>query len=128
MAHFAHLDSDGVVVNVYTLDNSEIGNKPFPESEPLGQAFFQQLFPESVFKQTSYNGNFRCRYAGVGYTYSEQYDAFIAPKPLPSFVFNETSLSWVYPVQYPTDGKVYEWDEEIANWKLVGTPFTVIGE
>lgn len=67
-------------------------------------------------KRTSYNGNIRKNYAGVGYTYDAVLDAFIAPKPYPSWLLNTETCQWQSPISYPTDGKMYTWDEETQSW------------
>jgi len=70
MAHFAKLDANNVVTEVIVINNAVVEDLPFPESEPLGVAFCQSLYgADTVWKQTSYNGNFRVRYAGPGYTF-----------------------------------------------------------
>lgn len=85
MAHFAKLDENNVVLEVIVINNAVIENLPFPESEPIGVAFCQSLYgADTVWKQTSYNGNFRSTYAGVGYTYDIDTDAFVAPPPPPA--------------------------------------------
>ena len=114
MAHFAQLDDNNVVLQVIVVNNSdclENGN----ESEAVGVAFCQSLLAGN-WKQTSYNGNMRYNYAGIGYTYDEARDAFIAPKPYPSWVLNETTCQWGAPTPYPTDDKTYSWDEPTTSW------------
>lgn len=82
MAHFAQLDANNVVTQVIVVNNSVIEDLSFPESEPLGVAFCQSLFGiDTVWKQTSYNANFRGIYAGIGYTYDVATDTFVAPEP-----------------------------------------------
>jgi hypothetical protein len=71
------------------------------------------------WKQTSYNGNFRKRFAGIGFTYNYQLDAFISPKPYPSWILNEQTAAWDAPVPYPTDGKAYFWNEGTLSWQLM---------
>lgn len=117
MAHFAQLDITNTVVNVLVVHNDTIENKEFPESEHLGIQFLQGLFPNTVWKQTSYSGSFRKRYAGIGYNYIPKYDAFIPNKYFKSWLFDEATLDWVAPVPYPQDGEDYLWDEESLNWK-----------
>ena len=83
MAHFAQLDANNVVTEVIVINNAVVEDLPFPESEPLGVAFCQSLYgADTVWKQTSYNANFRGEYAGVGYTYNAELDAFVAPNPV----------------------------------------------
>jgi hypothetical protein len=117
MAHFAKLNNHDIVITVNVVNNSDINDLPFPESEPVGIAYLQNLYgPETVWKQTSYNGNFRARYGGIGSTYSAEYDAFIPPQPYPSWTFDVTTLNWVAPVPYPNDGGMYIWDENTLSW------------
>jgi len=120
MAHFAQLDVNNVVLQVIVVSNEEIGNLPFPESEPVGVAFCQSLFGnDTVWKQTSYNSSFRKRYVGVGYVYDFILDAFIPPKPYASWIFNEKKCDWEAPVPYPNDGKIYCWDESTLHWIFI---------
>lgn len=118
MAHFAELDNNDVVLRVIVVSNADTSTPDGTEVESIGVAFCQRLFGGN-WKQTSYNGNFRKRYAGIGYTYNSQLDAFIPPKPYPSWVLNEMTADWEAPVPYPTDGKVYFWDEGTLSWQLV---------
>ena len=118
MAHFAQLDNNDVVLRVIVVSNADTSTPDGNEVESIGIAFCQRLFGGN-WKQTSYNGNFRVRYAGIGYTYNSQLDAFIPPKPYPSWVLNNQTADWEAPVPYPTDGKVYFWDEGTGSWQLV---------
>ena len=79
MAHFAKVDN-GTVSNVIVIANENCDDLPFPESEPVGQAFIASLGLSGEWLQTSYNGNFRGTYAGIGFTYDEDSDSFVAPK------------------------------------------------
>jgi len=117
MAHFAQLNEESIVSQVIVVNNDTIENLPFPESEPVGIAFCQSLFgADTVWKQTSYNSSFRFHYAGIGFTYDNVLDAFIAPKPYPSWLLDTTTCDWKAPVPYPTDGKEYYWDEATLSW------------
>lgn len=117
MAHFAQLNEESIVSQVIVVNNATIENLPFPESEPVGIAFCQSLFgADTVWKQTSYNSSFRFHYAGIGFTYDNVLDAFIAPKPFPSWLLDTTTCDWKAPVPYPTDGKEYYWDEATLSW------------
>jgi hypothetical protein len=117
MAHFAKLDENNIVLTVDVVSNDVVNNLDFPESEPIGVEFLNTLFNESyIWKQTSYNGSFRVRYAGIGYYYLEEYDAFIEPKPFDSWVINNKTIDWEAPIPYPNDGKNYKWDESVVNW------------
>ena len=121
MAHFAQLDSNNVVVQVIVVGNADTADANGVEKEHIGAAFCERLLG-GVWKQTSYNGNMRKRYAGVGYTYNEALDAFVAPKPFPSWVLNNTTVDWEAPVARPNDGKMYRWDEETLSWvEIPGT-------
>jgi hypothetical protein len=113
MAHFAHIE-DGVVTTVIVVSDLDALD-PFPESEPLGQAFIASLGLDGMWKQTSYHGNFRGNYAGIGYTFDEQRDAFIPPKPYSSWTLNESTCLWEPPVPYPTEGE-HMWDEDSQTW------------
>jgi hypothetical protein len=115
MAHFAQLDDQNTVLQVIVVHNNELLDNGV-ESEAKGIAFCQSLFPGTNWVQTSYNGNIRKNYAGIGFTYDAQRDAFIPPKPYPSWVLNETTCQWEAPVPYPTDGKRYIWDDATQTW------------
>jgi hypothetical protein len=109
MSHFAKI-SNGVVVQVIVAE----------------QDFINSLADSADWVQTSYNtyggvhklggAPLRKNYAGVGYSYDTERDAFIPPKPLPSWVLDEESCLWVAPVAYPADGKTYAWDESSIAW------------
>lgn len=118
MAHFAELDSNNTVLRVIVVHNNELLDETGKESEAKGIAFCQSLFGGNWI-QTSYNSNFRKNYAGVDFTYDGQRDAFIAPKPFPSWVLDETTCKWKAPVSYPFDGKIYNWNEETLEWVLI---------
>lgn len=116
MAHFAQLNESNIVTQVIVVHNNELMQDGV-EQEAKGVAFCQSLFGASTqWKQTSYNGNMRKNYAGIGYTYDAGRDAFIPPQPYPSWALNETTCNWNAPVAYPTDGKTYRWDEPTASW------------
>lgn len=117
MAHFAKLDDNNRVTAVNVVNNEDIQNLEFPESEPVGIEFLNN-WAGTVFtwKQTSYNNNFRNNYAGIGYTYDAGRDAFIPPQPFASWVLNEDSCLWDAPVPYPEDGGTYKWDEDSLSW------------
>jgi hypothetical protein len=115
MAHFAQLDNQNTVLQVIVVHNNELLDNGV-ESEAKGIAFCQSLFPNTRWAQTSYNGNIRKNYAGVGFLYDPIRDAFIPPKPYPSWVLDEATCRWEAPVPYPTDGKRYIWDEATQTW------------
>ena len=120
MAHFAKLDEHNVVLDVNVVDNNVIDNLPFPESEPIGVQFLTEWSGGYTnWKQTSYNGNFRKNYAGIGYKYDSQRDAFIPPKPYNSWILNENTCLWEAPIAYPNDENLYSWDENSQSWILI---------
>lgn len=118
MAHYALLDRNNVVVQVIT-------GKDENESIYDWEVFYS-VETRLICKRTSYNTSggvhkasgmpFRKNYAGVGYTYDPQRDAFIPPKPYPSWLLNEQTCLWDPPVAMPQDGNRYQWDEAIASW------------
>lgn len=123
MAHFAQLDSNNIVTQVIVVNNAVINNLPFPESEPIGIDFCKSLYgPETIWKQTSYNGNFRKHFASIGCFYLPSHDVFLSQKPekYPSFVLSE-DLEWVPPIPRPTDG-VYKWNEKLVSWVPIPKP------
>jgi len=117
MAHFAKLDDNNIVIDVNVVNNEDVNNLSFPESESVGIQFLNnwagQIFN---WKQTSYNATFRKNYAGIGCTYDESRDAFILPKPFASWVLNETTCQWEVPISMPIDDKKYMWDEATISW------------
>ena len=118
MAHFAELDSNNVVLRVIVVGNKDTADANGVEKEHIGAAFCERLFG-GTWKQTSYNGNKRKNYAGIGYTYDAGRDAFISPKPFNSWVLVESTCRWEAPVPMPTDGKRYSWDEATVSWKEI---------
>lgn len=118
MAHFAELNANNVVLRVIVVGNKDTADANGVEKEEIGIAFCQRLFG-GTWKQTSYNGNMRKNYAGIGYTYDSGRDAFIPPKPFNSWLLNETTCLWEAPVLCPTDGKQYVWNETTTSWKVM---------
>lgn len=120
MAHFAKLDDNNFVLEVNVVNNETIENLPFPESEPVGVVFLTKWSNGYTnWKQTSYNASFRYNYAGIGFTYDAARDAFIPPKPFPSWLLDDSSCLWNAPVPYPTDGKFYIWNEATQSWDVI---------
>lgn len=115
MAHFAKLGPGNVVEQVIVVDNRDTADANGVEKEYIGAAFCEKLFG-GTWKQTSYNGNKRKNYAGIGYTYDEQRDAFIPPKTYASWVLDEATCQWKAPVDAPTDGQMYSWNEATTSW------------
>jgi len=114
MAHFAQLENN-IVTKVIVVSNKDTSDEHGIEKEEIGIAFCSNLLG-GTWKQTSYNARIRKNYAGIGYTYDEILDAFISPKPFNSWVLDETTAQWKAPVDYPTDDKVYTWNEETLTW------------
>jgi hypothetical protein len=130
MAHYAQLDSENVVVQVF------VGRDEVVDGIDDWEAYYA---PEGfTVKQTSYNTSggvhynpetgepsddqskaLRFNYAGIGYTYDEDRDAFIPPKPFESWVLNNYTCLWEAPEPYPTDGESYTWDEDVTDWVVV---------
>jgi hypothetical protein len=115
MAHFAELDENNIVKRVIVVDNRDTSDAHGVEKEYIGAAFCERLLG-GRWVQTSYNHNFRKRYAGVGMIYREDIDAFIAPQPHPSWALNKDTCEWDSPVPYPEDGNDYLWDEATTSW------------
>ena len=129
MASFAKLNNN-IVERVESVANEVLKDSNGVEQENIGVEFLKNLYnePNAIWKQTSYNTvggvhqlggvPFRKNHAGIGYTYDENKDAFIAPKPFNSWILNEFSCLWEPPVPYPQDGKEYIWNEQNKFWKL----------
>jgi hypothetical protein len=114
MAHFAQLENN-IVTKVIVVANQDILDENGQENEQKGIDFCSNLLG-GTWLQTSYNGKIRKNYAGVGYTYDEGRDAFIAPKPYNSWLLDETTAQWKAPVDMPTDDKRYTWNEATTSW------------
>jgi len=98
MAYFAKIEN-GIVITVNSAEQDNIDTQ------------------EGTWVQTSYNNNFRKNYAGIGYTYDTDRDAFYTPQPYPSWTLNETTCIWEAPEPYPDDGEIYVWNEETLSWE-----------
>jgi hypothetical protein len=113
MAHYAFLDSDNIVTEVIVgIDETELIENLDPET-------WYGNFRGQVCKRTSYNGNIRKNYAGIGFTYDSELDAFIPPKPFDSWILNEETCRWEPPIAYPDDGFSYFWNEANLDWELM---------
>ena len=121
MSHWAEIDENNIVVRVLVVGD---------EQEERGQEFLaNDLGLGGTWKRTSYNTQggvhtlggtpYRKNYAGIGYTYDSVRDAFIPPKPFNSWILDEETCLWEAPVAYPSDGKLYTWDEENTQWNEV---------
>ena len=121
MAHYAFLNMQNIVTEVIVGKDETDG--------PINWEIHYGNIREQVCKRTSYNTSggvhseggvpFRKNYAGIGYSYDEVRDAFIPPKPFDSWMLNETTCLWGAPVEYPTDGQQYQWNEEMGTWDLI---------
>ena len=114
IAHYAFLDDNWVVTEVITgIDETELIEGVSPEQ-------WYANFRGQRCVRTSYNGNIRKNYAGIGYTYDTERDAFIPPKPFASWVLDEETCRWEAPVAYPdaAEGEFYTWDEDTTSWVL----------
>lgn len=120
MAHFAEIDASGNVLRVIVVSNFDILDINGNESEQVGKNFCENLF-DGIWVQTSYNSNFRKNFAGIGYTYDSQRDAFIPPKPYSSWILDDLICRWMPPIPYPQDGKNYKWNDVTNNWEEVAT-------
>ena len=115
MAHFAKIGLNNIVTDVLVVANRETIDSNGVEHESIGIEFLKNLTGYATWVQTSYNGKIRKNYAGIGYTYDSQRDAFIAPQPFPSWVISEGTCQWAAPIPMPTDG-FYSWDESTTSW------------
>tara|TARA_R100001440_G_C2493906_1_gene115513 strand:+ start:473 stop:874 length:402 start_codon:yes stop_codon:yes gene_type:complete len=132
MAHFTKLGKGNIVEEVHVVNNEVITDNDGNEQEQLGVDFLNNLHKTNVvWKQTSYNGSFRKNYAGIGYTYDEERDAFIPPQPYKSWIIDEDTCTWKAPIDKPItyeknlkdndDNPVpdkYVWNETYYRWDL----------
>ncbi len=129
MASFAKIGLNGKVIEVQSVVNEVLHDANGVEQENIGIDFLTKLTGWSIWKQTSYNTfggehklggtPFRKNYAGIGYTYDQQRDAFIEPKVFNSWVLNETTCQWEAPVARPEDDQDYIWNETTKQWDLI---------
>lgn len=109
MAHWAELDENNVVLRITVGSNDEPDEGYQWLLDNLGGRWIK----------TSYNGNIRARFAGIGYTYDEQRDVFIAPQPFPSWTLDDVTTEWVPPVPMPDDGQLHTWNETTLTWDVI---------
>jgi len=129
MSNFAKIGLNGKVIQVLSVHNNELLDSNGIEQEVNGINFLTNLTGWAIWKQTSYNTKggehilggtpLRKNYAGIGFTYDEDRDAFIPPKPYASWILNETTCLWEAPVVKPDDGQRYSWNETNQTWDLV---------
>ena len=119
MASFAKIGLNNKVIEVLSVHNNELLDSNGVEQEVNGIDFLTKLTGWSIWVQTSYNNNFRKNHAGIGYTYDEDRDAFISPKPYNSWILNENTCLWEAPVALPDTENRYNWNEETTTWDLI---------
>ena len=117
MAHFAEIGEDNIVLRVIVVSNDDCKDADGNESEAVGAEFCRNLLG-GTWKQTSYNGTIRTRYAGTGYKYDSALNAYIAPQPYPSWSLDEYH-DWQAPSPKPAEDKLYTWDEDNLEWKEI---------
>lgn len=111
MAHFAEINQDNIVTQVLVVPD---------EQEHRGHDYLAvDLGLGGTWIQTSYNSRIRKNYAGIGYTYDAERDAFIPPKPFDSWLLDEETCTWKAPKPYPQDGVIYAWNEETQDWEAI---------
>jgi hypothetical protein len=115
MAHFVELDNNNIVIRSIVVHNNELLDENGNESEQKGIDFCVAHYG-GTWIQTSYNGNFRRNYAGVGYVYDPIRNIFLPPQPYPSWIMDDEKLNWINPVPKPDSG-FWVWNEEILNWE-----------
>ena len=128
MASFAKIGLNNKVIEVLSVVNEVLHDSNGVEQESIGVDFLTKLTGYPVWKQTSYNTHggvhnnngtpLRKNHAGIGYTYDEDRDAFIPPKPFKSWILNEQNCIWESPIPYPQDGNKYSWNEQTLSWDL----------
>jgi hypothetical protein len=119
MASFAKIGLNNKVIEVLSVHNNELLDSNGVEQENIGIDFLTKLTGWSIWVQTSYNNNFRKNHAGIGFTYDEDRDAFIPPKPFNSWILNEDTCQWEAPVVKPNDDNRYTWNETNQTWDLL---------
>jgi hypothetical protein len=129
MATFAKIGLNNKVIEVLSVHNNELLDSNGVEQEVNGIDFLTKLTGWSIWKQTSYNTlggvhnnggtPFRKNHAGIGFTYDEDRDAFIPPKPFNSWILNETTCRWEAPISKPDDENKYIWKENTRTWDLI---------
>lgn len=131
MAHFAKLDKNNKVIDVIVVDNNDIENLDFPQSEAVGISFIKNIGIKGKFLQTSYNHNFRKNFAEIGSTYLPEQDIFIPPSPYPSWKLDE-NYDWISPVPQPqpnydprTQSYRFSWNEELMEWEETIIPINM---
>jgi hypothetical protein len=114
MAHYAQIDSNNIVTQVIVIDNKDTADANGTEKEYIGAAYCERLFG-GTWKQTSYNATIRKNYAGIGYKYQSDIDAFVPPQPYASWTL-DANAKWQPPTPMPTGSGMYNWDEATLAW------------
>ena len=116
MATFAKIGLNSKVIESLSVHNDVLKDANGMEQEALGIDFLTKLTGWAIWRQTSYNNNMRKNHAGIGHSYDEERDAFIPPKPYPSWTVDEGTCQWDPPVAFPDDGNAYDWNEGTQAW------------
>ena len=123
MSHFARI-IDGVVTEVLVIEQDIIDTGAFGNPDSFVQTSYNTregiyYTPNTNIPDPDQSKSLRKNYAGIGYTYDPDRDAFIPPKPFPSWLLDENTCQWQPPIAYPDDGNDYYWNEEFGEWVLV---------
>ena len=124
MAHFAKLNENNIVLSVHTVNNDVITIDGV-ESEQAGIDFLTELHGHNKWKKTSYTHSIRKNYAGIGYSYDEYWDAFIPPKPFPSWKLNYETFRWYPPIPKPEVGYDFDWKWSETNHEWIKVTPTI---
>ena len=122
MAHFAKIGLNSKVIEVLSVNNEVLKDSNGIEQESIGIDFLTKLTGYPIWKQTSYNNNIRKNYAGIGYSYDEERNAFIPPKPYSTWVLDEDTCRWLPPIPYPTEeleeNQYYDYNNSTIAWDI----------
>lgn len=126
MAHFAELNENNIVLNVIVVKNENIQNAEFPQSEQMGIEFLNTVIPGKIWKQTSYNNNFRFRFAGIGFEFHPEcgeHGGFCPPRPFEDWIFDSSKCLWKAPKPLPEDVNtfLYKWNPTTHDWERMET-------
>jgi glyoxylase-like metal-dependent hydrolase (beta-lactamase superfamily II) len=121
MAHWAEIDENNVVLRVTVGDNNEPDEGYQWLIDNLGGTWVKTSYNTHAGVHVLGGTPFRKNYAGIGYYYDEERDAFRPPKPFRSWILNDDTCLWEAPVARPTDDKYYKWDEETLSWIEIPT-------
>jgi len=119
MAIFAQLDENNVVINIITVNNTDIQNLSFPESDAVGIAYLNSFLPPTIWKQGCEDTSFRFRRPNIGYKFHPdcgEHGGFSEPKLAEDFIWDASVCNWIPPVPYPQDGHYYYWNLEHKRW------------